>query len=122
MYYTFTPPVSPRIFTVLKVRHLEEATPRTGFVLIHQVSNFPLKRLLFRSIMVSIPVDLAVPGSEDLLKIEGSGVKGRYVSVERLMELENGKIEWRMATSSTPGGNIPAFLSESMMDEKIAQV
>jgi Protein of unknown function (DUF3074) len=72
--------------------------------------------------MVSIPVDLTVPGSEELLKLEESGVKGRYVSVERLIELENGKTEWRMATSSNPGGNIPGFLSESMMDDKIAQV
>lgn len=72
--------------------------------------------------MVSIPVDLSVPESEDLLKFEESGVKGRYVSIERFVELEGGKTEWRMATSSTPGGNIPAFLSEGMMDDRIAQV
>lgn len=71
--------------------------------------------------MVSIPIDLTVPGSEDLLKLEESGVKGRYVSVDRLIELEDGKTEWRMATSGTPGGNIPVFLSESMMDDNIAQ-
>ncbi|KAF8236250.1 hypothetical protein L208DRAFT_1252630 [Tricholoma matsutake] len=102
MCYTFTPPVSPRVFTVLKVSHLDETTPRTGIV-------------------VSIPVDLSVPESEDLLKFEESGVKGRYVSIERFVELEGGKTEWRMATSSTPGGNIPAFLSEGMMDDRIAQ-
>lgn len=72
--------------------------------------------------MVSIPVDLTVPGSEDLLKLEKSGVKGRYVSIERFQELEDGKTEWRMATSSVSGGNIPTFLAESMIDEKIAHV
>lgn len=30
MYYTFTPPVSPRVFTVLQVTHLEETSPRSG--------------------------------------------------------------------------------------------
>jgi len=69
-----------------------------------------------------MPVDLTVPGSEDLLRHEESGVKGRYVSVDRLVELEGGKTEWRMATSGTPGGHIPGFLSEGMMDSKIAQV
>lgn len=28
------------------------------------------------------------------------------------MELPNGDTEWRMATSSTPGGSIPNFLSK----------
>ena len=32
LYYTFTPPISPRIFTVLQVVHLSEETPRTGYV------------------------------------------------------------------------------------------
>lgn len=72
------------------------------------------------SIIVSIPVDL----SEDaeLAKLEEKGVKGRYVSVELLQELDNGKVEWRMATSSTPGGNIPSFVAESTMASTIAKV
>lgn len=32
MYYTFTPPVAPRVFTVLQVFHLDEASPRKGLV------------------------------------------------------------------------------------------
>jgi len=31
MYYTFLPPVSPRVFTVLQVTHLSESAPRTGY-------------------------------------------------------------------------------------------
>ena len=71
-------------------------------------------------IIISIPVDL----SEDaeLAKLEEKGVKGRYVSVELLKELDNGKVEWRMATSSTPGGNIPSFVAESTMASTIAKV
>lgn len=62
--------------------------------------------------------------SEDaeLAKLEEKGVKGRYVSVELLKELDNGKVEWRMATSSTPGGNIPSFVAESTMASTIAKV
>lgn len=72
------------------------------------------------SIVISIPVDL----SEDaeLAKLEEKGVKGRYVSVELLQELDDGKVEWRMATSSTPGGNIPSFVAESTMASTIAKV
>ena len=59
---------------------------------------------------------------QDVTKKEEKGVKGRYVSVERLKELENGKIEWRMATSSSPGGSLPSFLVESTMAGQIAAV
>ncbi|KAF9469343.1 hypothetical protein BDZ94DRAFT_1348605 [Collybia nuda] len=100
IYYTFTPPVSPRVFTVLQVTHLEETSPRTG-------------------IIISIPIDLS--DNKDLEKLEEKGVRGRYVSVERIMELENDETEWRMATSSTPGGSIPSFIVESTMAGKISQ-
>ena len=49
-------------------------------------------------------------------------MKGRYVSVERIVELDNGNTEWRMATSSTPGGFLPNFLVESTMAKTIAAV
>jgi len=101
LYYTFIPPVSPRVFTELQVIHLSEITPRTGMI-------------------VSLAIDLSSKGDEDLLKFEEHGVKGRYVSVERIVELENGNTEWRMATSSTPGGSLPNFLVESTMAKKIA--
>ncbi|OCH93405.1 hypothetical protein OBBRIDRAFT_790279 [Obba rivulosa] len=100
LYYTFPPPVSPRIFTVVQVTHLEETSPKTG-------------------IIVSIPVDLS--DDAELAKLEEKGVRGRYVSVERLKELDNGKVEWRMATSSTPGGSIPKFIAEGSMDSTISK-
>jgi len=101
MYYTFPPPVSPRVFTVLQVTYVSQSSPKTG-------------------IIVSIPIDLSGPGDEELAKLEEKGTKGRYVSVERLLELENGKVEWRMATSSSPGGNIPQFVAESSMPGQIS--
>ncbi|KAJ7097774.1 hypothetical protein B0H15DRAFT_619734 [Mycena belliarum] len=101
LYYTFSPAIiSPRVFTVLQITRLNESSPRSGTI-------------------VSIPVDLTE--DQELAKLEEKGVKGRYVSVERLMELEDGSVEWRMATSSTPGGSIPTYFVERSMDGKIAE-
>ncbi|KAI0345341.1 hypothetical protein BDW22DRAFT_1406051 [Trametopsis cervina] len=99
MYYKFPPPVSPRVFTVLQTIQFNEASPREGLI-------------------VSIPVDLS-PDAE-LAKKEEKGVKARYVSIEQLKELENGKTEWRMATSSRAEGLIPQFLTESSMPSSIS--
>ncbi|KAI0707618.1 hypothetical protein C8Q76DRAFT_628199 [Earliella scabrosa] len=99
LYYHFPPPVSPRVFTVVQTTWLSETSPKTGIV-------------------VSLPVD--VTDNEEYAKLEEKGVKGRYVAVERLQELDNGKVEWRMATSSTPGGNIPQFVAESSMASTIS--
>ncbi|KAF8634079.1 hypothetical protein AX15_001081 [Amanita polypyramis BW_CC] len=99
-YYTLTPPVSPRVFTVLQVTHLDNQSPRSGLI-------------------VSVPVDLA--GQDDLASLEEKGVRGRYVGVERLLELENGNTEWIMATSGSAGGLIPSFISETTMPGVIAK-
>ena len=49
--------------------------------------------------VVSLPIDLkADPADAGLAKLEEKGVKGRYVSVERLQETEDGKVEWRSVT------------------------
>ncbi|KAH9043279.1 hypothetical protein EDB85DRAFT_1856229, partial [Lactarius pseudohatsudake] len=101
-YYEFPSfGVSPRVFTVLQVTHYEPSSPRTG-------------------LFISIPIDLT--SEPDLAKLEERGVKGRYVSVECLTELPSGKTEWRMATSSSPGGRIPAFLVENTMASTISAV
>ncbi|KAL4077336.1 hypothetical protein V8B97DRAFT_1428375 [Scleroderma yunnanense] len=98
-YYTFPPPLSPRVFTVLQTIHLDSTTPRTG-------------------IIVSIPVDLS--GDHELAKLERKGTKGRYVAAERILELDSGEVEWRMATAGTAGGMLPTFITESSMPKHIA--
>lgn len=99
-YYEFpTFGVSPRVFTVLQVTHYEPSSPRTG-------------------LFISIPVDLT--SEPDLAKLEEKGIRGRYVSVESLTELPSGETEWRMATSSSPGGRIPAFIVNSTMASAIS--
>jgi hypothetical protein len=69
-------------------------------------------------LVVSIPIDLTSDAT--LLALEEKAVKGHFVSVERITELADGKTKWEMATSSTPGGNIPSFVSERAMDGQIA--
>ena len=72
------------------------------------------------SLFISIPIDLS--SDPELAKLEEHGVKGRYVSVESVKQLPNGNTEWRMATSSNPGGRIPSFIVESTMASSISAV
>lgn len=126
LYYTFTPPVSPRVFTELQVISYSEQAPRTGYVSRRPRcschADVTADAALCRRIIVSLPIDLTGAGDEALHLLEEKGTKGRYVSVERVMELENGDTEWRMATSSTPGGSIPNFIVDSTMAKKISSV
>lgn len=49
---------------------------------------------------------------------EKSRVRGKYVSVERVREIDDGKqVEWRMATSSDAGGRfLFPFLARQQTD------
>jgi len=97
LHYVFPPPMSPRVFTVL-VTIFEDANPRTGWV-------------------VSMPVD--VSGDKELAAKDFPGVRGRYVSIERVRQAED-KVDWLMATSSTPGGNLPSWIAEMSIDGQIS--
>jgi hypothetical protein len=89
--------------------------------------RFLIRRLKWKdeqtySIIVSIPITLSSPGDEELAVLEEDGVKGRYASVERILELPGDKVEWRMATSSSAGGLIPQFITDAVLPEAIAKV
>ncbi|KAJ7267250.1 hypothetical protein C8J57DRAFT_1068192, partial [Mycena rebaudengoi] len=101
--YKFPPPLSPRVFTILQVTRLDDAYPRTGWV-------------------VHLPIDLTGPGDEALLAQEGHGIKGRYACVEKITQLPDGRTEWRLVTSNTPGGWIPKFLVEKTLPARISLV
>ena len=125
IYYEFSSfGISPRVFTVLQVTHYDSSDPKTGCVHPYISHCYYALRIfliqLFNSIFVSIPVDLS--SDPELAKLEEQGVKGRYVSVESIKELSSGNTEWRMATSSSPGGRIPAFVVESTMASTISEV
>ncbi|THV06533.1 hypothetical protein K435DRAFT_711352 [Dendrothele bispora CBS 962.96] len=95
-------PFSPRVYTVLQVVHYKDELPRSGIV-------------------VSVPIDLSSPSDIELAQLEGQGVQGRYVVVERIMEMENGNTEWRMATTGTAGGNIPQIFVEQTMASQVSE-
>lgn len=103
LYYKFNPVMSPRVFTVLQVKQLGEVDSKR------------------EGVIVSIPIDLSSPEDEDLAALEEKGVKGRYASVERILELSEDKVEWRMATTSSAGGLIPQFLTNSALAETVAK-
>ncbi|TRM62579.1 hypothetical protein BD626DRAFT_51243 [Schizophyllum amplum] len=102
LYYKISAVLSPRVFTVLQVDHLDatDASRRIGTI-------------------VSIPIDLS--SDPELAKLEEKGVKGHYVSVEQLVELESGTVRWTMATASTPGGVIPDAVTNASLPGEIAK-
>lgn len=100
VHYKFSPPISNRTFTVLQVIGLDPSSPKRS------------------GLIVSVPID--VSSDPEMANSEIIGTRGRYVSVERIQELEDGKVEWRMVTSSTPGGSIPGFMVHSSLPGQIA--
>ena len=58
----------------------------------------------FQSIIVSVPVDVSTDA--EMAKAETKGARGRYVAVERIQELENGKIEWRFVNDHSTVGQM----------------
>ncbi|KAG6861548.1 hypothetical protein C0995_015282, partial [Termitomyces sp. Mi166 len=55
LYYTFTPPVSPRVFTVIQIRHLDTASAKR------------------KGMIVSLPIDLSGPEDKKLAALEPEG-------------------------------------------------
>jgi len=99
---------------------MSQAAPGQGTCIHHHVASLSSYRLDSNSLFISIPIDLS--SDPELAKLEEKGVKGRYVSVENIKQLPNGNTEWRMATSSNPGGRIPSFIVESTMASAISAV
>jgi hypothetical protein len=95
------------------------AAPGQGACTHHHAASLSY-RFHSNSLFISIPIDLS--SDPELVKLEENGVKGRYVSVESVKQLPNGNTEWRMATSSNPGGRIPSFIVESTMASSISAV
>lgn len=94
LHYKFNPPISNRTFTVLQVTHLDTTGPKkTGFAIISPGKLVCSATKLPRRLMVSIPID--VSSDAEMSKAELRGARGRYCAVERLLELEDGKTEWK---------------------------
>lgn len=71
---------------------------------------------------MSVSLPFKHPDCPEKQGAEKSRVRGKYVSVELVREVEDGKrVEWRMATSSDAGGNIPRFVTNSALPKSIAE-
>ncbi|WVQ96016.1 hypothetical protein IAU59_003116 [Kwoniella sp. CBS 9459] len=102
--YRTPPPTNPRTFVVL--------------LLSRELKDAPRGERAFMNI--SIPFDH--PDCKEKTGNEKSRVRGKYVSVERVRELDGGEVvEWRMATSSDAGGNIPRFVTNGSLPNSISE-
>ncbi|KAJ9095240.1 hypothetical protein QFC21_005606 [Naganishia friedmannii] len=97
------PPTSPRTFVfLLLTRELESTTGSRIFM------------------NISVPFDHPLCLSKQVN--EKNRVRGRYISVECVREIEVGdKVEWLMATSSDAGGSIPQFLTDWSLAGKVTE-
>lgn len=66
-------------------------------------------------LVVSVPVPDFNTAEASLLAKEKGAQIARYVSVERIRKLDDGKIEWLMATASDAGGMLPAWIQNMAM-------
>ncbi|KAF8151734.1 hypothetical protein B0H34DRAFT_664676 [Crassisporium funariophilum] len=92
--HTYPAPISPRVYTVMQASWLLEYSHRR------------------RGITVTIPIDLSSKATRDLAELEEKGVRGLYISVEHVQELEHDMIEWRRLSCVNPGGLIPKFVAQ----------
>ncbi|KAG9056430.1 hypothetical protein FS842_010701 [Serendipita sp. 407] len=102
-HYALRAPAGDRIFTVLVTTHVvthPENGLRTGYVM-------------------TVPID--VSSEVELVQQEFRGTRGSYAAIEHVKELPDGGVNWRMITTSTPGGYIPQFIVEKQMPGKIKE-
>ncbi|WVQ79236.1 hypothetical protein IAT38_001332 [Cryptococcus sp. DSM 104549] len=102
--YKTPPPTNPRTFVVLLLSRELITEPRGE-----------------REFM-NISLPFVHPDCPEKKGAEKGRVRGKYVSVERVREIKGGKeVEWRMATSSDAGGNIPRFVTNQSLPGSISE-
>jgi len=104
---TYPPPLSPRVYTIYQASWLLE---------------YSHKR---QGIVITLPIDLSSESDKNLAEMEEKGVRGRYVSVEHIREVDGDRIEWRRLACMDPGGLIPKFWARrkvlsSMVQENLS--
>jgi len=57
--------------------------------------------------VITLPIDLSSKSDRGLAEVEEKGVRGRYLSVEHVHEVDDDKIEWRRLVCVDLGGMIP---------------
>ena len=72
--------------------------------------------------MITLPIDLSSKSEKDLAEMEEKGVRGHYLSVEHIHEVDDDKIEWRRLVCVDPGGMIPRFWANRNILSRMVEV
>lgn len=72
--------------------------------------------------MITLPIDLGSKSNENLAELEEKGVRGRFVSVEHLQEVNGDIIEWRRVISIDSGGSISRCWARRHTEKRIIDV
>jgi hypothetical protein len=75
-----------------------------------------------KRIVITLPIDLSSESDKNLAELEERGIRGRYVSVEHIHEVDGDRIEWRRVACTDPGGWIPKFWAKRKVLSSIVQV
>lgn len=54
--------------------------------------------------------------------MEEKGVRGRYLSVDHILEVDGDKIEWRRLVCVDPGGMVPKCWAKSHFLSRLVEV
>lgn len=85
LHYSFPNPVSPRVFVELQLYRLMDSSLENG----HQRS----------ALVITLPFD--IEEDEELKAKRGNNIIGKYVSVERITEIQGDRVEWRYVTPTS---------------------
>lgn len=107
-------------FCIVEMKHKIEPKPLKN-------RTFPVLQVTASSqdanefIIVSIPITDFGTSPNALYAKDKSLVVGRYVSVERIRQMETGQIEWIMATASNAGGVLPQWVQNMAVPNEVAK-
>ncbi|KIM44102.1 hypothetical protein M413DRAFT_68133 [Hebeloma cylindrosporum] len=102
--FIYPPPLSPRVYTIYQASWLLEYSHRR------------------QGIVITLPIDLSSKSDKDLAEVEEKGVRGRFLSVEHIHEIDGDKVEWRRLVCVDPGGMIPKCWTKRNVLSRMVEV
>ncbi len=124
LFYNHPENEAKYIPSIIDVHHMFNVGPKISAYKNTYKMPWPLtKRQMLELVITASPtpksfyvVSLPLSGQQD-----DRCVRGMYVSVEYVEEMEDGKVEWTMATASDAGGNLPRSLQNPAIPSQIAK-
>jgi hypothetical protein len=72
--------------------------------------------------VITLPIDLSSKSDKDLAEMEEKGVRGHYLSVEHIHEVDGDKVEWRRLVCVDAGGMIPKYWAKRNVLSRMVKV